>query len=66
MGGQVTFSSAGRSGAFLEWAWARRESMNDTERHGLCQTVYAALLGHIEATMYLVLEDVNRRAKISP
>lgn len=63
--GSIKFLSAGRSGAFLEWAWQRRSELSNTQRQGLVQAIYASLLGHIEAVMSEVLEDVYRRAGLA-
>lgn len=55
MTGRIVFLSAGRSGAFLKWAWTNRSQLSPLEREGLAQAIFASLLGHIEAVMYEVL-----------
>lgn len=61
MTGRIVFFSAGRSGAFLKWAWKNRSQLSSLEREGLAQAIYASLLGHIEAVMYEVLVGEYQR-----
>lgn len=61
MTGKIVYSTSGRSGAFLKWSWDRRLEMGLSQRHGLAQAIYAALVAHSEATMFEVLKCEYRR-----
>jgi hypothetical protein len=63
--GQIHFSSTNRSGAFIRWAWGCRDGMPNDAREGMVQSVYTALIGHVEGLLAEVLLAEYRRIMLA-